>query len=72
MQGFGKVIGESLTLGIELALPTLLLALAGYYLDKHFSSCPVFLVSGVFLGGAAGFWSVVKRYLFKGKDKHGS
>ena len=69
MNGWGKDIGDSLTLGFELVLPTLLFALIGYYIDLYFSSSPVALFIGVFLGAGAGFWNVVRRYLKKEKGK---
>lgn len=52
-----------MTLGFELVVPTLLFALVGHYADKYFHSAPVGILLGVILGGAAGFWNVVKRYL---------
>ena len=63
MKGFGKEVGNSLTLSFELVVPTLLCALVGYYADKYFHSAPIGVIIGLFLGGAAGFWNVVKRYL---------
>ena len=63
MKGFGKEVGNSLTLGFELVVPTLLCALVGHYADIYFHSDPIGFLIGIFLGGAAGFWNVVKRYL---------
>ena len=63
MKGWGKDIGESFSLGAELALPTLLGALAGYYFDRHFSTAPIALIIGLVLGAALGLWDIVRRYL---------
>lgn len=63
MKGWGKDIGDSVTLGFELVFPTLLGALAGFYLDRHFNSSPMALFIGVFLGAGAGLWNVVRRFL---------
>ncbi|MFH1542791.1 MAG: AtpZ/AtpI family protein [bacterium] len=63
MKGLGKELGDSLTLGFELVLPTLLCALIGWELDSRFGSAPFGLISGVFLGAVAGFWSVVRKFL---------
>lgn len=69
MKGWGKEIGDSLTLGFELVLPTLLGALIGYYIDKHFASSPIALFIGVFLGAAAGFWNVIRKYVLDSDKK---
>lgn len=69
MKGWGKEIGDSLSMGFELVLPTLLGALLGYYIDKQLSSSPVALFFGVFLGAASGFWNVVRRYLSGPNEK---
>ncbi len=63
MNGWGKDVGDSLTLGFELVLPTLFCALVGYFVDTKLSSFPIGLIIGVFAGAAAGFWNVVKRYI---------
>jgi len=59
----GRELGESLTLGIELVVPTLLCAFLGYLADKNFGTFPVIMIIGVFLGAAGGFWNVVKRFI---------
>ena len=63
MKGWGKDIGDSLALGFELVIPALLGALLGYYLDAHLRSFPVALAAGLFLGAAAGFWNVARKFL---------
>ena len=68
MKDWGKDIGDSLTLGFELVLPTIFFAFLGYKVDGWFSSFPAGLVVGVFLGASLGFWSVVRKFL-AGPDK---
>ncbi|PIS31077.1 hypothetical protein COT42_01915 [Candidatus Saganbacteria bacterium CG08_land_8_20_14_0_20_45_16] len=63
MQGLGKEFGYSFTLGIEITLPTILGAVAGYYIDKQLTSSPVGLIIGVFFGAAVGLWTVVKKFV---------
>jgi len=63
MKDWARDMGDSLTLGFQLVLPTLLGALLGYYADRYFSSGPVGLILGVFLGAGLGGWSVVRAYL---------
>ncbi len=58
-----KEWGDALTLSYELVLPTLLGALIGYYIDQYFASFPLALAIGLFLGAAAGFYNVVRKYI---------
>lgn len=69
MQGLGKEIGDSITLGFELVLPTLFGAFIGYYIDQKLMSFPVALIIGLFIGAAAGFWNVVRKFLLDSKAK---
>ena len=68
MKDWARDMGDSLTLGFQLVLITLLGALLGYYADRYFSSWPVGLIIGLFIGAALGFWSVTRTYL-KGPTK---
>jgi F0F1-type ATP synthase assembly protein I len=63
MQGLGKEIGDSITLGFELVLPTLFGAFIGYYIDQRIGTFPVALIIGLFIGAAAGFWNVARKFL---------
>ena len=56
-------LGDSLTLAFELVIPTLLGAVGGYYLDRHFNASPIFLFFGVLLGAGMGFYNVIRKYL---------
>ena len=69
MKGWGKDIGDSLTLGFELVIPTIIFALIGYYIDRHFATFPLVVIVGVFLGAGAGFYNVVRKFLAKTEEK---
>ena len=58
-----KDLGDSLTISFELVLPTLLGAFLGYKADEKMGTFPVAMVSGLFLGAAAGFFRVVGKFL---------
>ncbi|MCQ2559208.1 MAG: AtpZ/AtpI family protein [Clostridia bacterium] len=54
------------TLGIEMAVCTVLGAYLGYKLDGRFDTLPWLTAIGVLLGMAAGIWGIIqtlKRYL---------
>lgn len=55
-------------LGIELVVSTLIGALGGYWLDKYLHSSPWFLLAGIFLGSAAGFF-IIFRELSQDKNR---
>ncbi|MBU1026375.1 MAG: AtpZ/AtpI family protein [Candidatus Margulisbacteria bacterium] len=63
MRGWSKDIGDSLSLSFELVLPTIIGALLGYYIDRRLGSFPIVLIIGLFLGAAAGFWNVARKYI---------
>ena len=69
MKGFGKELGESLTLGFELVLPTVLGALVGYYLDCRLGSFPIAMAIGLFVGAAAGILNVARKFLTEPADR---
>lgn len=47
--------------GFAIALPIVAGAVAGSYLDKRFSSTPLYTLSLIFLGVLIGFVSIVRR-----------
>ena len=47
--------------GTELVSGVLVGAALGYFLDKLFTTHPIFLVAGLFFGGAAGFLNKKRR-----------
>ena len=49
------------TLGFEVVLPVLLSTYGGYWLDERLGTLPLFLLVGVLLGMAAGFYTLFKR-----------
>lgn len=46
--------------GIQLAAAIFLCLLGGNWLDQRWGTSPLFLILGVFLGGVAGFYNLVK------------
>jgi len=46
--------------GIQMAVSVLLCLLGGNWLDQRWGTSPLFLILGVFLGGGAGFYNLVK------------
>ena len=50
-----------MSLGFELAAPVMLLTYGGYWLDGRLGTLPLFLLLGVMLGMAAGFYSLFRR-----------
>ncbi len=50
-----------MSLGIELVLPVMLLTYGGYWLDSRLGTLPLFLILGVLLGMAAGFYNLFRR-----------
>lgn len=69
MDNWAKGLGDSLTLGFELVLPTVLGALLGYYIDQRFAWPDVAMIIGVFVGAALGFLNVVRKYIFDANQK---
>ncbi len=49
------------SVGLELVIPVALLTYGGYRLDGRLDTLPLFLLLGVFLGMAVGFYSVYRR-----------
>ncbi len=54
---------RGISLGIEFAVPVLLFAFLGLWLDKQFGLSPLGVISGVILGAIIGFWNVYKFVL---------
>ncbi len=51
------------SVGLELVIPVALLTYGGYRLDGRLGTLPLFLILGVFLGMAIGFYSVFRRVM---------
>ena len=52
-----------MSLGFELAAPVMLLTYGGYWLDGRLGTLPWFLLLGLLLGMAAGFYNLFRRVL---------
>lgn len=50
-----------MSLGLELVVPVALLAYGGYWLDGRLGTLPWFLLLGLLLGMAAGFYNLFRR-----------
>jgi F0F1-type ATP synthase assembly protein I len=51
------------SVGLELVIPVALLTYGGYWLDGRLHTLPLFLILGLLLGMAVGFYSVFRRVL---------
>jgi len=49
--------------GLQFAVALVLFALAGDWLDGRFGTAPLFLLLGVFGGGAAAFYSMYRKLM---------
>ena len=58
---------EFMGVGLQLGATIALAALAGHWLDKRLGTSPWLLIALVFLGAAAGFYSVYRRVIGGGK-----
>ena len=56
----GEDLSQAFRVIIELTLSIAICAFAGYWLDKSFSTLPIFLLLGVILGLIVGFMTVYK------------
>jgi ATP synthase protein I len=60
----GKSVGSAAAyagLGVQFLLAILLCLYAGRWVDAKLGTGPLFLVIGVFVGAAAGFWAILRR-----------
>ncbi len=51
------------SVGLELVIPVALLTYGGYWLDGRLNTLPLFVILGVVLGMAIGFYNVFRRVL---------
>jgi F0F1-type ATP synthase assembly protein I len=49
--------------GLQLAITLVAFMFLGIWLDKHFGSSPWFVLICVFVGAAAGFYSIYRRLM---------
>lgn len=57
----GRDLGRYSGLGLTLAVTLALFAWAGYALDQRLGTLPLFLLIGVFAGGGAGTYSMIRK-----------
>jgi len=53
-----RASAEFIGYGMSFAVSTLLFLLGGHWLDGKLGTSPVFALLGMFVGAAAGFWSL--------------
>jgi F0F1-type ATP synthase assembly protein I len=56
-----RKVGAYLTLGAAYAATVLFFVALGVFLDHRLGATPIFTLIGVLVGGAAGFYSLVRR-----------
>ncbi len=54
-------LGTYAGVGLQFALAIILFLFVGQWADKKLGSSPVFLLTGVFVGGGAAFYSMYRR-----------
>ena len=60
--------------GLQFAVTIVVFAFAGIWLDKHLGTSPWLVILGVFVGAAAGFFSIYRQLMHatRSKDDGGS
>jgi ATP synthase protein I len=66
-RGGASTGGEYAGVGIQLGMTIVLSALLGYWLDKKLGTGPWLLIVLVFVGAAAGFYSLYRRVIGGGR-----
>lgn len=56
-----QVIFANVTIGLQLAITIFIFVWAGYKIDLHYNTSPVFLAVGTVLGMAVGFYHLMKQ-----------
>ncbi len=60
----GTVSGAQFAgVGLQFALTIVVFAFAGIWLDKHLGTSPWMVILGVFVGAAAGFFSIYRQLM---------
>lgn len=54
-------VGSFAGAGLQFAISIVLFLFAGQWIDRKLGSSPIFLIAGVFLGGAAAFYSMYRK-----------
>lgn len=55
--------------GLQFALTIVVFAFAGIWLDKHLGTSPWLVILGVFVGAAAGFFSIYRQLMNAGRPR---
>ncbi len=66
-----RTVGAYLGLGVGFAASALVFAALGAFLDGRLGTTPLFTLLGVFVGGAAGFYSLYRRAIAVQKGEAG-
>ncbi len=61
--GSGTPVAVYAGLGVQFALSILVFLFLGQWLDRKLGTSPLLLILGVFLGAAAGFYSMYRRLM---------
>lgn len=56
--------------GLQFALTIVVFAFAGIWLDKHLGTSPWLVILGVFIGAAAGFFSIYRQLMNAGRRRN--
>lgn len=56
--------------GIQFAAAIVLFLFVGRWLDERLGTEPWLLIAGVFLGGAAGFWSLYRQLVIDPRNRN--
>jgi hypothetical protein len=65
----GVPAGELAGVGLQFAATILVFLLGGMWLDRRLGTDPWFLIGGVVLGGAGGFWSMYTRLVVAPRER---
>lgn len=57
--------------GLQFAVTIVVFAFAGIWLDKHLGTSPWLVILGVFIGAAAGFFSIYRQLMNAGRRGDG-
>ncbi len=61
--------GEYMGVGLQFAGSILLFLFAGMWLDGKLGTDPWLLITGVFVGGGAGFWAMYRRLVIEPRER---
>lgn len=56
-----SALGLAWQLGYTIAIPLVVFALVGRFVDKYFNTSPIFLLLGIFISIIASSWMIYKK-----------